>query len=94
MTAITTPAPILLGGQPGVLIGGDWINTPSTRPVDDPATGDAFTAVPEATGEHVDAAMAAAVAAQKRWARRSHPDRAEALAAQHKTLYLGYGTES
>ena len=33
MTAIPTPAPTLLGGQPGVLIGGDWINTPSTRPV-------------------------------------------------------------
>ena len=52
----------LLGEQPGMLIGGERVTSTSTRPVLDPASGGELTAVPEGTAEHVDAAMAAAVA--------------------------------
>jgi lactaldehyde dehydrogenase / glycolaldehyde dehydrogenase len=71
----------LLGEQPGMLIGGERVTSDSTRPVLDPASGGELTAVPEGTAEHVDAAMAAAVAAQRGWARRSLPERADALTA-------------
>ncbi|WP_219415582.1 aldehyde dehydrogenase family protein [Pseudonocardia nigra] len=81
MTTTDTFAPALLGDQPGMLIGADWVRTPTTRPVENPATGRVFAGAPEGTVEHVDAAMAAAADAQRRWARRSHPERAEVLAA-------------
>ena len=71
----------LLGEQPGMLIGGERMTSSSTRPVLDPASGAELTAVPEGTAEHVDAAMAAAVAAQRQWARHSLPERADALTA-------------
>src|SRR5207237_8181863 len=71
----------LLGERPGMRIGGGRVTSESTRPVLDPASGAELTAVPEGTAEHVDAAMAAAVAAQRQWARRSLPERADALTA-------------
>jgi lactaldehyde dehydrogenase / glycolaldehyde dehydrogenase len=80
-TDVLDPTTGLLGERPGMLIGGDWVHTPDTRPVDNPATGEAFTAVPEGTTEYVDAAVAAAAAAQRAWARRPLPERADVLAA-------------
>jgi lactaldehyde dehydrogenase/glycolaldehyde dehydrogenase len=71
----------LLGEAPAMLIGAEWVRAERTRDVEDPATGEVVAAVPEGTAEHVDAAVAAAADAQRRWARRPHPERAEVLAA-------------
>ncbi|WP_084963933.1 aldehyde dehydrogenase family protein [Thermoactinospora rubra] len=71
----------LLGERPAMFIGGERVDSPQTRPVDNPATGEVFTEVPEATAEHVDQAMRAAETAQREWAGRSLPERAEVLAA-------------
>jgi lactaldehyde dehydrogenase/glycolaldehyde dehydrogenase len=71
----------LLGPEPAMLIGGRRVTADETRPVEDPATGEVLAAVPEATAGHVDQALEAAAAAQRAWARTSHPRRAEALAA-------------
>jgi lactaldehyde dehydrogenase / glycolaldehyde dehydrogenase len=71
----------LLGPEPTMLIGGRRVTTAETRPVENPATGEQLAAVPEATADHVAEALAAAAAAQRAWARTSHPQRAEVLAA-------------
>jgi lactaldehyde dehydrogenase / glycolaldehyde dehydrogenase len=71
----------LLGPEPAMLIGGRRVTTAETRPVENPATGEQLAAVPEATADHVAEALAAAAAAQRAWARTSHPRRAEVLAA-------------
>jgi len=71
----------LLGPGPAMLIGGRRVTTAETRPVENPATGEQLAAVPEATADHVGEALAAAAAAQRAWARTSHPQRAEVLAA-------------
>jgi lactaldehyde dehydrogenase/glycolaldehyde dehydrogenase len=71
----------LLGPEPAMLIGGRRVSAAETRPVDNPATGEVFTSVPEATAAHVQEALESAAAAQRAWARTSHPQRAEVLAA-------------
>jgi lactaldehyde dehydrogenase / glycolaldehyde dehydrogenase len=71
----------LLGPEPAMLIGGRRVTTAETRSVENPATGEQLAAVPEATADHVAEALAAAAAAQRAWARTSHPRRAEVLAA-------------
>jgi lactaldehyde dehydrogenase / glycolaldehyde dehydrogenase len=71
----------LLGPEPAMLIGDRRVATAETRPVENPATGEQLAAVPEATADHVAEALAAAAAAQRAWARTSHPQRAEVLAA-------------
>jgi lactaldehyde dehydrogenase / glycolaldehyde dehydrogenase len=71
----------LLGPEPAMWIGGRRVTADRTRPVDNPATGEVFAHVPEATTEHVDQAVRAAQAAQRAWRRRSHPQRAEVLEA-------------
>ena len=55
----------LLGERPAMRIGDRWVTTEETRGVENPATGEVLTAVPEATQEHVDEVLAAAAAAQK-----------------------------
>lgn len=70
----------LLGPEPRMLVGGEWISTSATRPVDNPATGDVFTGVPEAEEEHVDQALRRARAAQRTWARLPLAQRADVLA--------------
>lgn len=69
----------LLGEQPGMLIDGQWLHTTSTRPVDNPSTGEIFTSVPEGTDQHVDDAIRAAHRAQRVWARLSYPERGVVL---------------
>jgi lactaldehyde dehydrogenase/glycolaldehyde dehydrogenase len=71
----------LLGPEPALHIGGRRVTGGDTRPVENPATGEAFAAVPEAGDGQVQEALEAAAAAQRAWARTSHPRRAEVLAA-------------
>jgi lactaldehyde dehydrogenase / glycolaldehyde dehydrogenase len=71
----------LLGPEPAMFVGGRRVTADQTRPVENPATGEAFAAVPEATEAHVQEALEAAAGAQRAWARTSHPQRAELLAA-------------
>lgn len=70
----------LLGESPTLLIGGEWITTDTTRPVDNPATGQVITEVPDGRPEHVDRTLQVAARAQREWARRSYADRAAVLA--------------
>ncbi|MDQ0867493.1 aldehyde dehydrogenase [Arthrobacter globiformis] len=69
----------LLGTTPSMFIGGEWITTENTRPVDNPATGEIFTGVPEAQTEHIELALNRARAAQTEWARRPLSERATVL---------------
>jgi lactaldehyde dehydrogenase / glycolaldehyde dehydrogenase len=71
----------LLGEQPRMRIGGDWVASGDSRPVENPATGETIAHVPEASQEHVEAALAAAAAAQKAWARTTYGERAEVIGA-------------
>jgi len=49
------------------------------RDVIDPSTGEAFTQVPVAASEDLDAAIDRAEAAQKSWAKLSHAERSDYL---------------
>jgi lactaldehyde dehydrogenase/glycolaldehyde dehydrogenase len=71
----------LLGPEPALAIGGHRVTAAETRPVENPATGEQLAQVPEASADHVAEALASAAAAQRAWARTSHPQRAGALAA-------------
>jgi lactaldehyde dehydrogenase / glycolaldehyde dehydrogenase len=71
----------LLGPEPAMLLGGRRVTASETRPVENPATGEQLAAVPEATAGHLAEALETAAAAQRAWARTSHPQRAEVLAA-------------
>lgn len=71
----------LLGPQPAMLVGGRWVRTEDTRGVENPATGETFTAVPQAGLEHLEEALAAAKKAQKAWAKRTLAERADVLSA-------------
>jgi lactaldehyde dehydrogenase / glycolaldehyde dehydrogenase len=71
----------LLGPEPAMRIGGRRATTDETRPVENPASGEVFAVVPEATAADVQEALETAAAAQRAWARTSHPRRAEVLAA-------------
>lgn len=63
-----------------MLIDGKWeAGAAGTRPVSNPTTGEVFTEVPEATAAQVDAAIAAARAAQPAWGARSPVDRARTM---------------
>src|SRR5262249_21954546 len=64
-----------IGGQPSFPDGPTFDSTNPARPADVLAT------LPSSTGAEVDAAAAAATAAQRQWARRPVPARAEAIAA-------------
>lgn len=80
----TTTTPILgddtlLGPRPRMLVGGQWVSTENTRPVDNPATGEVFTGVPDADENHVEQAMRRAETAQREWARRPLAERADVL---------------
>jgi lactaldehyde dehydrogenase / glycolaldehyde dehydrogenase len=76
----------LLGPEPAMVIGGRRVTGDATRPVHNPATGEVLAEVPEATADHVEEALRAAAATQRDWARRSHPQRAEVLAAVQREI--------
>ncbi len=70
----------VLGAVPkGLLIGGKWIETEKTVPVDDPSTGEVIAEVADATPEDGIAALDAAVAAAADWAATDPRERGEIL---------------
>lgn len=69
----------LLGAQPAMRIGGDWVRTDNTSTVDNPSTGDVIARVPIGETAHIDAALKQASDAQRAWAKRSYADRASVL---------------
>jgi succinate-semialdehyde dehydrogenase/glutarate-semialdehyde dehydrogenase len=64
-----------------LLIGGEWrpASGGGTLEVEDPATGEAFATVADATVEDAQAALSAAVDAQADWAKTAPKDRSEIL---------------
>ncbi len=63
----------------GLFIGGAWIATENTVPVENPATGDVLARVADASPAQGMAALDAAVAAQKSWAATEPRKRGEIL---------------
>ncbi|MGV9678337.1 NAD-dependent succinate-semialdehyde dehydrogenase [Nocardia sp. NPDC003482] len=70
----------------GLFIGGQWRDTTATMPVDDPSTGQVLCRVADAGPEDGLAALAAAAAAQRDWARTSPRERSEILMRAHRRL--------
>ncbi|MFC9840129.1 NAD-dependent succinate-semialdehyde dehydrogenase [Rhodococcus sp. NPDC127530] len=84
MTSTQTPQQALLEAVPaGLYIGGRWrpSDAGNTFPVHDPATGLELAVVADATVADGAAALDAAAAAQKAWARTAPRERAELLRA-------------
>jgi succinate-semialdehyde dehydrogenase / glutarate-semialdehyde dehydrogenase len=69
-----------------LLIGGRWIGTEATMAVENPATGDTLTHVADATPDDGARALAAAVGAQRDWARTAPRKRSEILRAAFDLL--------
>ncbi len=63
----------------GLLIGGKWISTEQTVPVEDPSTGEVIAEVADASPADGIAALDAAVAAQADWASTDPRERGEIL---------------
>lgn len=63
----------------GLFIGGEWVATAKTIPVENPATGQAFAEVADATPEQAMQALDAASDAAAGWAASNPRDRAEVL---------------
>jgi succinate-semialdehyde dehydrogenase/glutarate-semialdehyde dehydrogenase len=63
----------------GLLIGGKWISTEKTVPVEDPSTGEVIAEVADASPAEGIAALDAAVAAQADWAATDPRERGEIL---------------
>ncbi|WIY81419.1 NAD-dependent succinate-semialdehyde dehydrogenase [Propionimicrobium sp. PCR01-08-3] len=63
----------------GLFIGGEWIQTDTTVPVENPAKGEAFAQVADATPEQAVQALDAACDAAADWAATKPRDRAELL---------------
>ncbi|MDQ2847158.1 MAG: NAD-dependent succinate-semialdehyde dehydrogenase [Actinomycetota bacterium] len=71
----------------GLLIGGEWIDTPGGVDVENPATGEVLATVADATPEQGIKALDAAVAAQKDWAATDPRDRGEMLRKAFELLH-------
>ncbi len=63
----------------GLFIGGEWIQTANTIPVENPAKGETFAEVADATPEQAMQALDAAADASKDWANTKPRERAELL---------------
>ena len=63
----------------GLFIGGEWVQTDNWIPVENPAKGEAFAEVADATPEQAMLALDAAADAQAGWAATKPRDRAELL---------------
>ncbi|HWT93002.1 MAG TPA: NAD-dependent succinate-semialdehyde dehydrogenase [Solirubrobacteraceae bacterium] len=63
----------------GLYIGGEWRETESTVPVEDPSTGEVIAQVADATVDDALAALTAAADAQKMWANTPSRERGEVL---------------
>jgi succinate-semialdehyde dehydrogenase / glutarate-semialdehyde dehydrogenase len=77
--AVTSEARLLESVPRGLLIGGEWIDTDSSLPVEDPSTGERLTEVADASETEARAALDAAVAAQSAWAQHPPRERGEIL---------------
>lgn len=62
-------------------VGGSWVETGETRPVINPADESVVAGAPEGDATHAEAALEAAKAAQRAWARKSGVERSAALRA-------------
>ncbi|HHN66844.1 MAG TPA: aldehyde dehydrogenase family protein, partial [Thermopetrobacter sp.] len=65
------------------LIGGEWVTADGWMEVRDPATGEVIARVPDCGAAHTERAIAAAVQAQKAWARLMAKERAAVLKRWH-----------
>ena len=77
--AVATESRLVESVPRGLLIGGEWIDTASTLPVEDPSTGELLTEVADASETEARAALDAAVAAQAAWAEHPPRERGEIL---------------
>jgi succinate-semialdehyde dehydrogenase/glutarate-semialdehyde dehydrogenase len=77
--AVATESRLVESVPRGLLIGGEWIDTASTLPVQDPSTGELLTEVADASETEARAALDAAVAAQAAWAEHPPRERGEIL---------------
>lgn len=89
MTAISERERTVLEAVPtGLFIGGRWreASTGARMDVEDPATGEVIASVADAGVEDGDAALSAAVAAQKGWAATAPRERGEILRRAFETI--------
>lgn len=70
----------------GALIGGEWVETGKTLPVEDPSTGEALCEIADAGEQEALAALDAAAAAQQSWAATAPRDRGEILRAVYERM--------
>ncbi len=70
----------------GLFIGGEWVTTKATLPVDDPSTGEVLTHVADADPDEAAAALDAAVEAQSSWAATAPRERSEILSRAYDLL--------
>ena len=70
----------------GLLIGGEWVATSDTLPVEDPSTGEVLTHVADATAAEALAALEAAALAQESWAARPPRERSEILRRAYEQI--------
>ncbi|MEJ7648972.1 MAG: aldehyde dehydrogenase family protein, partial [Nakamurella sp.] len=88
MTVTADAVAALIRNVPtGLFIGGEWIDTPETIDVENPATGEVLAGVADATPEQGMLALDAAVAAQKSWAATDPRDRGEILRKAFELLH-------
>ena len=84
--AVATESRLVESVPRGLLIGGEWIDTASTLPVEDPSTGELLTEVADASESEARAALDAAVAAQAAWAEHPPRDRGEILRRAYEEI--------
>lgn len=70
----------------GLFIGGKWVSTARTMPVEDPSTGSVLCEVADADPQEAAAALDAAVAAQPAWAATPPRERSEILSRAYDLL--------
>lgn len=70
----------------GALIGGEWVQTGKTIPVDDPSTGTTLTEVADCGSEQALQALSAAAGAQAAWARHPPRERGEILRRAYQMI--------
>ncbi len=70
----------------GLFIGGRWVQTARTLPVEDPSTGQVLTEVADADPDEAKGALDAAAAAQADWARTAPRERSEILTRAYNLL--------
>lgn len=70
----------------GLFIGGEWVTTKATLPVEDPSTGRVLTEIADATPEEAARALDAAAEAQSSWGATAPRERSEILARAYDLL--------